>query len=423
MMTRPALIRVPVVPGPDGVAAVAKAIRATLTDSGGPLAIYPDPDAAQAASHSAGFAAAVRADAPADIDDLALVIPTSGSTGEPRGVLFTADAMRAAARLGNEALGGPGIWLTAVPVTGIGGLMTVVRSVVNGWDPVVHPGVAGAAPFTAASFIDSVLELLARARAEGVPAYGSLVPTQLSRLVAAGPTALRLLSRLDALLIGGAALPRRVRAAAEAHGVRLVETYGATETCGGISYDGRPLPGVDIRIATDDTVADTDGLDGLGLVEVGGPTIAAGYRLRPDLTERHFIDGYFRTPDLGRLLDGRLVVEGRRDQVIKVGGHKVSLLAVTQALRSHPRVIDAVTVASPEDEWGAVPVSAVVPDDTAVTSTDFDRDALRAELIERVAATLGRASAPRRIEIVSDLPSLHTGKTDSDWFRSDSRGG
>jgi O-succinylbenzoic acid--CoA ligase len=98
--------------------------------------------------------------------------------------------------------------------------------------------------------------------------YTSLVPTQLRRLLDAGAD----LSTYDGVLVGGAALAPSLHRAAVDAGVPVVTTYGMSETCGGCVYDGEPLDGVTLRLRDD------------GRVELGGPVLFAGYRLRPDLS-------------------------------------------------------------------------------------------------------------------------------------------
>ena len=399
MMTRPRPTRLPVRPGPTGVADVAEALRRSFAGAREAVALIPGVEAGTPGSrYSAQTAAAVRADAPLDNDDVAVIIPTSGSTGEPRGVLLSADALQWAARTGGEVLGEPGLWLTAVPVTGIGGLMTVARSVLAGHPPVAWEGVGGAAPFSAAAFTATARHTLAESAALDLPAYVSLVPTQLGRIVH-DPVALAELGRFAAVLVGGAALPEWMRQSADEAGARVVETYGATETCGGVVYDGVPWPGIDVDVDPSD-----------GRISIRGRSLALGYRLRPDLTAAAFSHGWYRTEDRGRLEGGRLHVDHRIDNIVKVGGHKVSLSAIETVVRGHPRVISAVAVAESDPEWGHVPVIYVVPDESSLTSTDFDRAALTQSLGRAVAERLGRASRPRRVEYVSDLPVGPTGK-------------
>ncbi|MDP4015020.1 MAG: AMP-binding protein [Candidatus Nanopelagicales bacterium] len=396
-MSRRALSRILVPPGPPGVGLVAGALSRALS-GGQPFAPIPLASQTTPAAHAAAMSAAVEASAPLKRDDIAIVLATSGSTGEPRGVVLTSSALTASAQLGSAAMGPPGVWLTAMPVTGIGGLLTVARALLAGGEPMAWPGVGGAEPFTAKSFTSTARSVLDRARADGLPAYVSLVPTQVTRLLG-DPAALDALAGFGRVIVGGARLARHSRAAATAAGVRIVETYGMTETCGGVVYDGKPLPGVLV-----DVCADT------GVVRLGGPTIAVGYRLRPDLDRRRFANGWFITSDLGRWDGETLTVLGRCDDVIKVGGVKVSLPAVTEAVRSDSRVIDALTVAAQDPEWGAVPTTYVVPDDASATRPGVLADALTVELIGIVTSRLGRASAPRRIEFVAELPHLPSGK-------------
>ncbi len=404
MMNRPVPRRLPVRPGPVGVFDVAAAMRRILDGDRQPVAIAPAVgDGGPDGRHAASLAAALREDAPIERADAALVVATSGSTGEPCGVLISAPALIAAADTGAAALGDPGLWLAAVPVTGIGGILAVVRSLRAGHEPVACPAVGGAAPFTPAEFAITAGAALDRADALGVPAYVSLVPTQLRRLVADGGAGIDLLAGFAAVLVGGAALAAGDRAAATGRGVKLIETYGATETCGGVVYNGEPLPGVGLRFL--DAESDEPSRDGPGRIVISGPTLAMGYRLRPDLTAAHFRPDGFHSADYGRRSADGIVVDSRLDQIVKVGGVKVSLSAISNALRSHPRVIDAVTVAETDPEWGAVPASYVITDETAA-----DTGALREELLALIGDRLGRASRPRRIELVEHLPTSHTGK-------------
>jgi O-succinylbenzoic acid--CoA ligase len=398
MMSRPTPRRLSVRPGPAGVADVADAMRDLLAGPTRPLAVAPAPSG----HHAAALSSALREDAPIDHDDAALIVATSGSTGEPQGVLLSAPALVAAADRGTAALGGPGLWLVAVPVTGIGGIIAVLRSVRGEQEPLALSSVGGTAPFTAATFAEEAARAVQQAQQRGLPAYVSLVPTQLRRLVAHGG-ALDALASFSAVLVGGSALRRQDREEALAHGVRLVETYGATETCGGVLYNGAPLEGV--GVAFRDPATGTVSKAGPGRVIVSGPTLALGYRLRPDLTAAAFQPDGYHSPDIGRLVPGGIEIATRLDQIVKVGGVKVSLQAVSQALCGHQRVIDALTVAETDPEWGMVPISYVVTD-----THDVDGGPLQHELLGLVADRLGRASMPRRIEFVDDLPLGHTGK-------------
>jgi O-succinylbenzoic acid--CoA ligase len=346
------------------------AVAAAL-DGDRPLAVLPaGPPAVVATAR-----AVLRPDEPLEPGaDLAVV--SSGSTGGGRGVLLSAEAVRASAAATLDRLGGPGSWLLALPVSAIAGLQVVCRSVLAGRDPVaLQPE---------ESFAAAAARLPA-----GDRRYTALVPTQLRRLLDAEPEALR---AFDAVLVGGAATDPALHDRARAAGVRVVTTYGMTETAGGCVYDGRPLEGVRVRIEDDG-------------VQLAGPTLALGYRLDPAATEAAFGGGWFRTRDAGTLdADGRLTVHGRLDEVVISGGVNVAPQAVEATLREHPEVADAVVFGRPDDEWGQRVVAAVVPADGARPSLA----ALRLWVTDR----LGAAAAPRELHTIAAVPTLHTGKPD-----------
>ena len=231
--------------------------------------------------------------------------------------------------------------------------------------------------------------------------YTALVPTQLSRLVRdeAGLAALR---EFDGVLIGGAATPSRLLEQARAAGVRMWTTYGMSETAGGCVYDGVPLRDVRVRLVD-------------GVIELGGPTLATGYRLRPDLTAQAFAaDGWFRTSDLGRLDGDHLTVLGRVDDVINTGGEKVPAAAVERVLCARPGVGEACVVGVPDPEWGERVVALVVPDGSPPAAADLQA-AVRAEL--------GAAAAPKEIRFAAELPLRGPGKIDRSAVRAALRAG
>ena len=338
-------------------------------DGGSPLAVLPSgPPAVVAAAR-----AAVRPDEPVE-DGADLLVVTSGSTGGPRAALLSAGALRASAAATAERLGGEGTWLLALPASSVAGLQVLCRSLLAGRRPVVLED--GETLGAAVSRLPG-----------GDRRYLSLVPTQLRRWLAAEPDALR---SLDAVLVGGAAADPGLVERARAAGVRVVTTYGMTETAGGCVYDGMPLSGVGVRVREG--------------VELSGPTLALGYRCDPAATAEAFADGWFRTRDAGTLDAGRLTVHGRLDEVVVTGGVNVAPQAVEAALRSHPDVADAVVLGRPDDEWGERVVAAVVPAEGAAP----DLGALRRWVGER----LGAPAAPRELHLLDALPVLHTGKPD-----------
>jgi O-succinylbenzoic acid--CoA ligase len=310
-----------------------------------------------------------------------VLLATSGSTGRPRLVVLPPAALRASAAATAARLGGPGRWLLALPADHVAGVQVVVRALLAGAPPVAQDLRDG---FRPAGFAAATARLGPGRR------YTSLVPTQLRRLLDAGGAALDALLGYDAVLVGGAALDPGLRARAEAAGTRVVATYGMTETAGGCVYDGVPLDGTSVH------------LDSGGRIVIGGPTLAAGYLDDPAATAAAFVNGEFRTNDVGRRTNGRLEVLGRIDDIIVTGGEKVAPAAVERVLTAQPGVRAACVVGLPDPAWGAVVGAALVVDGSPGS------DDLRAA----VRAALGRAAVPRVLRTVDALPLRGIGKPD-----------
>ena len=386
MVSRP-LARVPVPPGPEGPARLLPALAAALDGSGPAIAPVPTVSATVSNDYVMSLLAAVRCegDLPLESDDVALVVPTSGSTGAPRGVLLTAEQATAM----TPAVHGDADpqWIAALPVTSMGGLNVLVRALATGRDPVIVPSIGGAGPFTAADFARAVDD--ARARAADVRT--SLVPAQLARLLG-DDEGIAALQQCRSVLVGGAVARPSLLESARELGVAITTTYGATETAGGCVFDGQPLPGVSVR--TDDE----------GRLVIAGPCVARGYRGEPILTEAVFAGGAFHTSDLGELLpDGAVRVLGRADDVVVVRGVNVSPVAIEQVVADLPDVRSAAAVGGADTRGEAVVhVFVVVRDDAAL-----DDRRVQESVIER----LGVAARPI-VTRVDHLPHLPNGKVD-----------
>jgi len=293
-------------------------------------------------------------------DDVALVVATSGSAGTPKAAELTHEALRAAVRLSAARLSiDDDSWLCCLPVAHMGGMLVLLRGVILGASVEVQPH------FDPAGF----------ARSGAV--CTSVVPAMVARLASAGAD----LDRFRVVLVGGAGMDDSLRARP------VVTTYGLTESCGGVVYDGRPLDGVEVRIADGDEI------------QLRGPTLMRGYRLTDE--QPFTSDGWLRTRDAGALPDGVLQVFGRLDDVIVSGGEKVWPQEVEDVLRAHPAVADVAVVGRPDPEWGAVVTAVVVPQ-----GSPPGLDALRAHCDEHLA----RYKVPRALEIIESLPRTSSGK-------------
>jgi o-succinylbenzoate---CoA ligase len=300
------------------------------------------------------------------------VVQTSGSAGEPKGVLLSRRAITSSAAATLDRLGGPGQWLLALPCHYVAGMQVLVRSLLAGTTPVLREEHAS---------LPAAVEAMT-----GERRYTAVVPTQLFRWLETTPAQLR---RFDAVLVGGAAATPALLDRARQAGVRIVTTYGSTETSGGCVYDGYPLDGVSVALTA------------RGRIRIAGPVLFDGYLGRPDLTAQALLDGWLVTNDVGRLdPDGRLTVLGRTDDVVISGGENVPLPAVATRLAQHPDIADAAVIGVDDPEWGTRVVAVVVGTVRLEEVRDF------------VAEELPRSWAPRELVDVPELPLLANGKLD-----------
>ncbi|MCU1379642.1 MAG: menE [Acidimicrobiales bacterium] len=331
------LLPVEAVPGPTFV----DALRRAWDDGDAVLPVDPRLPAVAARS----LVAALGGGRPVEDGD-ALVVATSGTTGEPKGAVLTHDAVRASAVATSARLDvdpGTDRWLSCLPLAHVGGLGVVLRALVTG---------------TPLTFdVDEPATLV------------SLVATQLRRMDT---------TRFRSIVLGGAAPP-------EDRPPNCVITYGMTETGSGVVYDGRPLEGVEIR-AVD------------GELQVRGPMLLRAYR---DGVDPKDPDGWLATGDAGSVSDGVVRVEGRMGDVIVTGGEKVWPDPVERLLRRLPSVVEVAVAGRPDAEWGQRVVAWVVADGDP-PSLDELRDAVKAEL--------PAYAAPKQLVIVDDLPRTALGK-------------
>jgi O-succinylbenzoic acid--CoA ligase len=245
-------------------------------------------------------------------------------------------------------------WLACLPLSHVGGLSVVTRSLYAGTPLTVHPG------FDADAVMRSGATLV------------SLVSTALGRI---DPTAFR------TIVLGGGRPPADRPA-------NTVTTYGMTETGSGVVYDGRPLDGVDVRIDDD------------GEIHLRGPMLLRCYR---DGTDPKDGDGWLATGDLGEQLDdGRLHVAGRRGDLIITGGENVWPETVEAVVLTHPDVADVLVRGVDDAEWGQIVEALVVPVTGAVPTIA----ALRAH----VRSTHPAFMAPKQLSLVAEIPRTALGK-------------
>jgi O-succinylbenzoic acid--CoA ligase len=289
--------------------------------------------------------AAMELERPVEDGD-ALVVATSGTTGEPKGVVLTHDAVLASAVATSARLGvdpATDRWLSCLPLAHVGGLSVVTRSLLTGTPLTFDP--------------------------EEPATLVSLVSTQLRRIDT---------THFRTIVLGGAAPP-------DDRPAHCIVTYGMTETGSGVVYDGLPLDGVEVR-AVD------------GQLHLRGPMLLRAYRDGTDPKDAH---GWLATGDGGSVADGRVSVSGRLADVVVTGGEKVWPDPVEAIIGRLPGVAAVAVAGRPDPEWGQRVVAWVVPAGTAPTL-----DALR----EAVRAELGPWASPKELVLVDELPRTALGK-------------
>lgn len=297
----------------------------------------------------------------------AIVIGTSGSTGLIKEVAFTRGALLASARASNTFMGAVkgATWSLLLPVTHIAAVNVIIRSIELGTLPVDLRSFEGEYP-----------------RVD----FTSIVPTQLFRALNSDARLLKHLQSAQSVLVGGASLSPTLRKQAEHTGIKIIETYGMTETCGGCIYDGQALNGVEFAI--------TD----KGVIKIRGTVLATDYLNSPDLFQLH--DGWFMTNDLGEIIEGRLHVLGRADDVIISGGENLSLTAIEATLSVRFPDLECAAFAVNDQQWGQALHIAIVGD---VNQT---------EISHYLEAALGDIAKPKGIHLLKSLPLLGIGKVD-----------
>ena len=348
-------------------------------------------------------------------DDPALLLSTSGTTGDPKVVTLTMGNLRASATASAFRLGvlPTDRWLLCLPVYHMGGLAPVLRSAVYGTALVVQ-GTGGG--FDAAA--------VARATHAHDVTGLSLVPTQLTRILDAGdegPDA-PLADSVRTVLLGGAPASRELLERCQREGVPVHPTYGLTETASQVATAtpaqayahpgtvGQPLLGTEVTVVDDDLSPVPRGEP--GELVVAGPTVTPGYYDDPDATARATCEFGLRTGDVGYAdEEGRLWVTGRLDDRIVTGGENVQPERVARVLRDHIAVAEAAVVGLDDPEWGERVAALVVPRDGGAVGAS--RDAV----VDHARERLADFEVPKTLRFADGLPRTASGTVDREAVR------
>ena len=333
------------------------------------------------------------------LEDPLVVLFTSGTTGEPKGVVLTlanvlASATASAFRLGIRA---DDCWHVPLPMYHMGGLAPVYRSVLYGTAVSVQRGFDP----------ETTLSALGHPDVSAV----SLVPTMLERVLDTGE-----IPELRFVLLGGAPCPPELMERAQEHGVPVAPTYGMTEAASQIATArpdearnapesvGNPLMFTELSIV--DSIGSICDIGNSGEIVVSGPMISPGY-LDDEMTDHRFCSLGLRTGDCGyRDSAGRLYVEGRIDDTIISGGENVDPEEVSKVLRTHPSVGGCAVVGIPDNEWGQRVGTLIVPSEGALPTVD--------ELSTHCRERLAGYKCPKTVAFAESLPRTASGTVDRD---------
>ncbi|MEV6103233.1 long-chain fatty acid--CoA ligase [Streptomyces sp. NPDC051940] len=361
-----------------------------------------------------------------DEREAAALCYTSGTTGDPKGVLYSHRSVYLHCMQVNSS---ESFALTAADIA----LPVVPMFHVNAWGLPHAAFMAGTSLLMPDRFLQPapLAEMIERIR----PTISGAVPTIWQGLLAELDARPRDASSLSRVIIGGSACPPALMAAfEERHGIRLVHAWGMTETSplgcvshppAGLSAEeemgyritqGRFPASVEARLAgPDGTFQPWDG-ESAGELEVRGPWIAGAYyggaqgeAFRPE--DKFSEDGWLRTGDVGTITpDGYLTLTDRAKDVIKSGGEWISSVELENALMAHPQVAEAAVIAVPDEKWGERPLAAVVTVEGAAPG--FEE--LRSFLGERIA----RWQLPERWTVIEAVPKTSVGKFDKKTLRA-----
>jgi len=345
---------------------------------------------------------------------------TSGTTGNPKGVLYShrSISLHSTATLVRDGLGlGRADRVLAV----------VPMFHANAWGLPHGAALAGADLILPDRFLAA--EPLAGLIAAERPTLMGCVPTIFADLLRYADDHPEVdLSSLSNATCGGSAVPRQLmKDFEERHGVNIFQAWGMTETSPVATFSrppegehddaywddrakqGRPLPWVELRIVDDAGGEVAWNGESSGEIEVRGPWIAAGY-FRDESAEEKFDSGWLRTGDIAAVDEkGFVQITDRAKDVIKSGGEWISSVELENELMSHPDVVEAAVIAKPDARWAERPLCCVVLRDGCDTAAEA--------LIEHLRPRVAKFWLPDEFAFVSEIPKTSVGKFDKKVLR------
>ena len=358
-----------------------------------------------------------------DLDErqAAALCYTSGTTGNPKGVLYShrSISMHSSATLMSDANG-----LSRADRV----LAVVPMFHANAWGLPYGAALAGADLILPDRFLGA--EPLAKLIHSERPTLMGCVPTIFADLLRYADEHPEIdLSSLTNAACGGSAVPRQLmKDFEERHGVRIFQAWGMTETSPVATYSrpregehddgywedrakqGRPLPWVELRLVDDNGAEVSWDGESAGEIQVRGPWIASSY-FNDQSGEEKFDSGWLRTGDIAAVDEkGFVQITDRSKDVIKSGGEWISSVELENELMSHPDVIEAAVIAKPDERWAERPLCCVVLRDPEAASAE--------DLVEHLRGRVAKWWLPDEFAFVAEIPKTSVGKFDKKVLRS-----
>lgn len=331
-----------------------------------------------------------------NVTNTALIMFTSGSTGEPKGVMLSFDNLYHSAMSTDSLIDQTyhDRWLASLPFYHIGGFSIITRALFAGAEIILPESLK---PNDIANSI-----------AKHKPTLASLVPTQLDALIEQmdKPN-----PEMRTIFLGGGPIDKNLARKAINKNWPIVKVYGSTETCSMIaaaSFDDlRTNPAIGAKPMTGNKIVILD-IEGelleqnkKGEVAIASKSLMKGYYNNDSATKEKFHDEYYLASDYGYINDeGRLNIEGRIDDIIISGGENINPKEIEKALLKHPEVNEVVVLKSKDEKWGEVPVAVVV----------LNNPITKIHLWNFLSQHLSSFKVPKEIFILNEIPKNEMGK-------------
>jgi O-succinylbenzoic acid--CoA ligase len=304
-------------------------------------------------------------------EPISVVVATTGSSGVSKSVGLSASSLLTSARASHKFLVAESgnSWSLLLPLTHIAGINVLIRSLELGTEPTDLRNFKGEYP-----------------RVD----FTAIVPTQLFRAINGDEKLLKHLKDAKTVLVGGAQFTLELHQQAKNLGINIVTTYGMTETSGGCVYNGIPLDGVEIMTTPEKVIA------------IKGSVVAKTYLGAESLWESKMKDGWFLTSDIGRFESGKLIVEGRNDDILISGGENISLGAIDSALHNQFPGQSFAAFGIKDSQWGDALHVAISGSDSV------SEEAVNDFLVQQ----FGAVAKPKGFLFLTELPLIGIGKVD-----------